>query len=296
MQDKRVGVIGLGAMGLGSGRALLDAGFQVFGCDTNADATRAFQDYGGCVCATPAELADHVDVLVTLVVNADQVAAVLLGEHGAATRLAPGALVIQSSTVPPSFARKLEAQLAECHVHLLDAPVSGGTTKARSGELSVMASGTSEVFALADPVLNAMAAQVYRLAESVGVGSTVKMINQLLAGVHIAAAAEAMALGARAGVDEQTLYEVITHSAGNSWMFENRVPHILARDYAAHSAVDIFVKDLGIVADAGRELKFPLPLSSTALQLFTMASATGLGKEDDAAVFKVYPADSTGDA
>ena len=134
-----------------------------------------------------------------------------------------------------------------------------------------------------------MAANVYRLGDGAGNGSRVKIINQLLAGVHIAAAAEAMALGLRMGVDPKSLYEVITHSAGNSWMFENRMTHVLAGDYTPLSAVDIFVKDLGLVLDAARETKFPLPLSATAHQMFMQASSAGHGREDDAAVIKVFP-------
>ena len=132
-------------------------------------------------------------------------------------------------------------------------------------------------------------AQVYRLGDRAGAGSKVKIINQLLAGVHIAAAAEAMALGLREGVDAAALYEVITHSAGNSWMFENRMAHVLAGDYTPLSAVDIFVKDLGLVLDIARASKFPLPLSSTAHQMFMQASTAGYAREDDSAVIKIFP-------
>jgi uncharacterized protein YgbK (DUF1537 family) len=135
-----------------------------------------------------------------------------------------------------------------------------------------------------------MAARVYRLGDRAGNGSKVKIINQLLAGVHIAAAAEAMALGLREGVDPAQLYDVITHSAGNSWMFENRMAHVLAGDYTPLSAVDIFVKDLGLVLDTARATKFPLPLASTAHQMFMQASSAGFAREDDAAVIKIFPA------
>ncbi len=171
---------------------------------------------------------------------------------------------------------------------MLDAPVSGGVLKAAAGELSIMASGSPAAFAKAEAVLAALATRVYRLGDECGQGSTVKMVNQLLAGVHIAAAAEAMALGVRAGVDPQEFYEVISNSAGSSWMFQNRVPHMLAGDYTPLSAVDIFVKDLGIVLETGKELRFPLPLSATAHQLFLMAAAAGFGRQDDAAVVKVF--------
>jgi L-threonate 2-dehydrogenase len=152
-----------------------------------------------------------------------------------------------------------------------------------------MTSGRSEAYERCGALLDAMAAKVYRLGERAGAGSKVKIINQLLAGVHIAAAAEAMALGLREGVDPAALYEVITHSAGNSWMFENRMAHVLAGDYTPLSAVDIFVKDLGIVLDLARASKFPLPLSSTAHQMFMQASSAGFANEDDSAVIKIFP-------
>jgi L-threonate 2-dehydrogenase len=155
--------------------------------------------------------------------------------------------------------------------------------------MTMMTSGTPAAYALCEPLLNAMAASVYKLGDKAGAGSKVKIINQLLAGVHIAAAAEAMALGLREGVDAAALYEVITHSAGNSWMFENRMAHVLAADYTPLSAVDIFVKDLGLVLDMARASKFPLPLSSTAHQMFMQASTAGFAKEDDSAVIKIFP-------
>ncbi|MFO0462055.1 MAG: NAD-binding protein, partial [Burkholderiales bacterium] len=171
----------------------------------------------------------------------------------------------------------------------LDAPISGGAAKAAAGEMTMMTAGRPEAYAKAGGVLDAMAARVYRLGDRAGAGSKVKIVNQLLAGVHIAAAAEAMALGIREGVDPEALYDVITHSAGSSWMFENRMAHVLAGDYTPLSAVDIFVKDLGLVLDTARATKFPLPLSATAHQMFMQASTAGHGREDDSAVIKIFP-------
>jgi L-threonate 2-dehydrogenase len=195
---------------------------------------------------------------------------------------------VLTSTVSPAFARETATRLEAIGRELLDAPMSGGVARAAEGSLTVMASGSPAAFERAEPVLAAIAAQVYRVGEECGQGSTVKMINQLLAGVHIAAAAEAMAFGAQAGVDPALLYEVISNSAGSSWMFQNRVPHMLAGDFTPLSAVNIFVKDLGIVLETGTALRFPLPLSAAAHQLFLMAAAAGLGREDDAAVVKVF--------
>ncbi len=193
------------------------------------------------------------------------------------------------STVDPNFSIGLEAKLEKLGLLYLDAPISGGAARAARGEITMMTAGKPQGYDRAMPVLEAMAAKVYRLGDAAGPGSTVKIVNQLLAGVHIAAAAEAMALGIRAGVDPQQVFDVITHSAGNSWMFENRMPHVLSGDYTPLSAVDIFVKDLGLVLDTARASKFPLPLAATAHQMFSMASSAGHGREDDAAVIKIFP-------
>ncbi|WP_338413604.1 L-threonate dehydrogenase [uncultured Sphaerotilus sp.] len=288
-QGKPIGVIGLGAMGHGMASSLRRAGYRVHVCDVRLEAAQAFAADGGVACASPAELAAHCEVLVSVVVNAAQTDAVLFGEHGAAAAMRPGSVFVMCSTVDPNWSVALEARLAAMGVLYLDAPISGGAAKAASGQMTMMTAGRPEAYAKVGNALDAMAAKVYRLGDQAGNGSKVKIINQLLAGVHIAAAAEAMALGLREGVDAAALYEVITHSAGNSWMFENRMAHVLAADYTPLSAVDIFVKDLGLVLDTARATKFPLPLSATAHQMFMQASTAGFGREDDSAVIKIFP-------
>jgi 3-hydroxyisobutyrate dehydrogenase-like beta-hydroxyacid dehydrogenase len=275
-------------MGLGVARSLLRAGFRTHACDVRKDVLDAFAAEGGVAQPTPAALARECEVVVVLVVNADQTERVLFGADGAAAALAPGAVVIVSVTVPPDFAERLGTRLAERGARMLDAPVSGGAAKAAAGQMTIMASGAPEAFAACEDVLAAIAMKVYRLGDAPGMGSKVKMINQLLAGVHIAAMAEAMALGIKAGADPQVVYEVISNSAGSSWMFQNRAPHILAGDYSPLSAVNIFVKDLGIVLDSARKLTFPLPLTATAHQMFLATSAHGHGGEDDSAVIKMF--------
>ena len=284
-----IGVIGLGAMGRGIALSLRRAGYRVHVCDVRPEAVQAFVADGGVGCAHPAELASRCEVVVSVVINAAQTEAVLFGDQGAAAVMKPGHLFVMCSTVDPNVSIAFEQRLAERGVLYLDAPISGGAAKAAAGQMTMMTAGTPEAYAKAGKALDAMAAQVYKLGDRAGNGSKVKIINQLLAGVHIAAAAEAMALGLREGVDPAALYEVITHSAGNSWMFENRMAHVLAADYAPLSAVDIFVKDLGLVLDTARATKFPLPLASTAHQMFMQASSAGFAREDDAAVIKIFP-------
>jgi len=285
-----LGVIGLGSMGRGAALTALQRGVAVWGFDVNPAAGQAITQAGGKLASSVAELARHCDAVVVLVVNAAQTESVLFGEGGLVGNLRTGGVVITSATVDPTLPPAWEQRLAEHGLHLIDAPVSGGAAKAAKGEMTVMASGRPEAFEAAGGLLDAVAGKVYRLGDQAGVGSTVKMVNQHLAGVHIAAACEAMALGIRAGADANALYEVITNSAGNSWMFTNRVPHILEGDYTPLSTVNIFVKDLGIVLDAARKLAFPLPLAAAAHQLYLGTSAAGHGQEDDSAVIKLYAA------
>jgi len=287
--DKQVGVIGLGAMGGGMARSLRRVGYGVHVFDVRPDTASAFAAEGGTACVSAAELAARCDVVVSVVVNAAQTEDLLFGAGAVAQSMKRGAVFVMCSTVDPAWSAALEARLAERGILYLDAPISGGAAKAAAGQITMMTAGRPEVYEKCGAVLDGMAAKVYRLGDRAGAGSKVKVINQLLAGVHIAAAAEAMALGLREGVDPAALYEVITHSAGNSWMFENRMAHVLAGDYTPLSAVDIFVKDLGLVLDLARASKFPLPLSSTAHQMFMQASTAGFAKEDDSAVIKIFP-------
>src|SRR5687767_2011186 len=225
------GVIGLGAMGLGIAQSLRRAQFDVHVFDVRREAAQAFARDGGTACATAAQLAASCDVVVSVVVNAVQTEAVLFGEGGGAAAMRQGGAFMMCSTVDPSWSSAMEARLAGLGLLYLDAPMSGGAAKAAAGDLTMMTSGRPEAYAKCQPVLDAMAARVYRLGDRAGAGSKVKTIHQLLAGVHIAAAAEAMALGLREGVDPKALYDVITNSAGNSWMFGNRMAHVLEGDY-----------------------------------------------------------------
>jgi putative dehydrogenase len=284
-----VGVIGLGAMGLGMASSLRRAGYKLSVFDVRTEAAEKFAAGGGVACASLAELGANCDVVVSVVVNAAQTESVLFGDQGCAAAMKPGSLFVMCSTVDPNWSIALQARLEPMGILYLDAPISGGAARAASAEMTMMTAGTAAAYEKAGGILGAMAAKVYKLGDTAGAGSKVKIINQLLAGVHIAVAAEAMALGLREGVDPAALYEVITHSAGNSWMFENRMAHVLAADYTPLSAVDIFVKDLGLVLDMARATKFPLPLSATAHQMFMQASSAGFGGQDDSAVIKTFP-------
>ena len=283
----KIGVVGLGSMGYGIATSLLRVGHAVFGADINPEAVKRLRADGGAE-KDAQSAAPELDALVVVVLSAAQAEAVLFGEAGLAARLRAGAVVMLCVTVAPEYARSAAQRCAARGVHFLDAPISGGSVKAARGELSVMASGATEAFAAARPALDAMAQTVFELGDSAGAGSAMKAVNQMLAGVHIAAMAEAITFAMTQGIKPDAFLKVIPNCAGTSWMLENRAPHIAAGDYTAHSAVDIWPKDLGIVLDVARASNFSAPLTATALQQFVAAAGMGLGREDDSAVAKVY--------
>ena len=285
----QVAVIGLGAMGMGAALSCLRAGLHTHGIDLDPAARERLAVAGATSVGADANaIADRLDAVLLLVVNAAQVRRILLGEQGLARRLKPGTAIMISATIASEEAEAIASELTAQGLLVLDAPVSGGAVKAEAGAMTVMAAGAQAAFDRLQPVLEAVAAHVFTIGERPGQGSTVKIIHQLLAGVHIAVAAEAMALASRAGVPLDLMYQVITQAAGNSWMFENRMPRVLSGDYNPRSAVDIFVKDLKLVAEQGQALNFPLPLASAALNQFLNASNAGHGQEDDSAVIKAY--------
>jgi L-threonate 2-dehydrogenase len=286
----KVAVIGLGTMGLGAALNLHRKGHAVTGCELREPARDELVTAGAAAVASPAELPADLEAVVVFVVNAAQTEAVLFGDAGCLAKLRPGTVILCCATVAPEAARALGKRVIDDGFLVLDSPVSGGRVGAHAGTMTVMASGSDAAFEKAQPVLDAISTKVWKLGAEPGIGSTVKMVNQLLAGVHIATAAEALALGIRAGADARTLYDVISTSAGSSWMWQNRVPHILDADDTPLSAVNIFVKDLGIVLDQARTLTFPLPLAATAHQLFLAAAAHGEGARDDAFVIRVWQA------
>ncbi|KAJ6969985.1 hypothetical protein NC653_034524 [Populus alba x Populus x berolinensis] len=302
---KRIGFIGLGAMGFGMATHLLKSNFCVAGYDVYKPTLTRFANAGGLIGNSPAETSKDVDVLVVMVTNETQAESVLYGDLGAVAALPSGASIILSSTVSPAFVSQLERRLQGegKGLKLVDAPVSGGVKRASEGTLTIMASGTDEALTCTGAVLSALSEKLYVIRGGCGAGrelnyyslffsiiafSGVKMINQLLAGVHIASGAEAMAFGARLGLNTRMVFDFVKNSGGTSWMFENRVPHMLDNDYTPYSALDIFVKDLGIVCRESSSLKVPLHIATVAHQLFLAGSAAGWGRQDDAGVVKVY--------
>ncbi|MDW3225303.1 MAG: L-threonate dehydrogenase [Paracoccaceae bacterium] len=285
--SQTVAVIGLGSMGYGIAASALRAGHKTHGFDVNAARVADFLAEGGAPGALDV-IAGDLDAVIVVVLNAAQTEEVLFGAEALVPQLKPGAVVLACATVPPEVARSLASRAQEHDVLYIDGPISGGAVKAASGQLSVMASGSEAAFVAARPVLDAIAETVFELGDEVGAGSAMKAVNQLLAGVHIATMAEALTFGMTQGVSPDKFVEVISKCAGTSWMLENRAPHIVEGDYTPHSAVNIWLKDLGIVLDIAKTDKFSAPITAAALQQFVAAAGQGLGGEDDAAVAKVY--------
>uniref|UniRef100_L2FZS9 Ketose-bisphosphate aldolase class-ii-like protein n=1 Tax=Colletotrichum fructicola (strain Nara gc5) TaxID=1213859 RepID=L2FZS9_COLFN len=289
----RVGFIGLGAMGFGMACNLVKKPqYQVQGFDVYPPSAEKLVAQGGSVGASPREVAKTSDILVCMAANAQQIDDILFNHQtGALETLPEHATVLLCSTVPPTYHEALPDRIAKkgrSDVLVVDGPVSGGTKRAAEGTLTIFAAGTSVALQRADKILHDMSEKLYIIPGGPGAGSKVKMVNQLLVGTHIAAASEAMGLAAKAGLNTREVYNIITNAAGNSWAFENRVPHMLDGDWTPLSALNIFVKDMGIVVSTARTLQFPVPLASTAEQLYIQGAAQGLGLDDDAGLVRVF--------
>jgi L-threonate 2-dehydrogenase len=279
--------VGLGAMGRPMARALLKGGHAVRGFDLNPAALDELARDGGAPCQTAASACDGADALVLMVVNAEQAEQVLFAD-GAAEALGPGKLAILMATCPPDKVRAIGGKLAAIGIDFLDAPVSGGVVGAEAAALTIMAGGPQAVFDRAKPVLDRLGDKVRHVGLRLGDGAAMKTVNQLLCGVHIVAAAECVALAEKLGLDGGSVIDILSQSAAGSWMLGNRGPRMVMEDPPVTSAVDIFVKDMGIVLAAGEQTKLGLPLSALARQMFLQASGMGLGRADDSQVVQVY--------
>ena len=280
-----IAFVGLGAMGLPMALNLAKSGYTVQGFDLNPAALSTLERQGGISAKSAAEAAQNADTLILMVVNATQAEAVLF-EAGAANALNPGAHVIVMATCYPAAVKSLAARIEATGRHYIDAPVSGGVVGATAGTLTIMASAPN--LAPVQPLLDILGAKVVHVGRAPGQGAAVKAINQLLCGVHIAAAAEALALARKSGIDPAVMLDIVRTSAAASWMLNDRGPRMLEPDPNVSSAVDIFVKDLGITLEAGRDAKAATPLAAIAHQLFLAASAQGHGRADDSQLIRTY--------
>jgi 3-hydroxyisobutyrate dehydrogenase len=280
--------VGLGAMGRPMARRLLGIpGTVVRGFDISPASLAELAAAGGVPCQTASVAAEGAEALLLMVVNADQAEQVLFAD-GAALALGRGKLVVLMATCPPDRVKAIGEKLADMGIAFLDAPVSGGVVGAEAGTLTIMAGGPKVVFDRAALFLLRLGDKLRHVGLNHGDGAAMKTVNQLLCGVHIAAAAECIALAERLGLDGKAVIDILSQSAAGSWMLANRGPRMVMDDPPVTSAVDIFVKDMGIVLAAGEQAKLGLPLSALARQMFLQASGMGLGRADDSQVIAVY--------
>jgi len=286
---QNVAFVGLGAMGAPMAASLLSSGFELRVFDVREENARPLVEMGAAGVASPREAAEGSDALFLMVVNAEQTEGALFGGSGAAEALAPGAAVVVMSTVGPEPVRALDGRLSGHGLQLLDAPVSGGVGRAERGDLLIMAGGPEVLFEKLKPALDAMGSTVVHCGPAAGDGQSVKLVNQLLCGVHIAAAGEALAYAEALGLDPESVFETIRHGAAGSFMLEDRGRRMLDRAFLPpKSALDIFVKDMGLVREAAAGRGFETPLSDAAHGLYEAGASMGFGREDDSGIVRVF--------
>ncbi|GCB43281.1 NAD(P)-dependent oxidoreductase [Streptomyces sp. NL15-2K] len=293
----RTAVLGLGAMGLPMARRLAGE-LPVVVYDISAERRALLTAEGATEAASPAEAAREADVVLLAVRDRAQVEGALFGPDGAAATLRPGAVVVLTSTVGPEAARAVAERLAPQDVLLVDAPVSGGPVRAGNGDLLIVVGAEDTALKAARPVLDLLASTLTVIGPRPGDGQALKAVNQLLAGVHIAAAAEAVALARGLGLAPATVVDSLKHGAAGSFMFADRGPRMVETyedgpDPEVRSRLDIFVKDMGIVTGIAKDAHVPVPLAAAAEQLYLLGEHAGLGDRDDSSVVTVLSPKNT---
>ncbi len=284
----RVAVIGLGAMGQGMARNLAGAGFDVGCFDVNEKAMAELHHDNVRVEESAAAAARDAEIVFLVVFRVEQANELLFESDELLNASASGAVIVMNTTVSPEQALSTAERLQALGFSYVDAPVTGGKKGADEATMTIIAAAPQTVMARTEAAFDAISGRIYHIGEEAGAASTVKMINQMLVGINVAATCEALAFATRAGADPKKVFDVITHGAGNSLAFETRAPNVFARDYSPRGVIEIFTKDLGIVSDVARKLDFPLPLTTSALQQYLAAAARGYGRDDDASVVKIY--------
>ena len=282
--SEKIGYIGLGIMGQGMARNLLKAGFPLSVWNRTASKAEAFIAEGATAKATPAEVAADSDIILVCVSDTPDVEAVILGENGVIHGAKAGSLVIDCSTISPQATTAIAEKLAAKRVQMLDAPVSGGSEGAAKGTLSIMIGGAAEDVARAMPVFQAMGKTITHVGGT-GAGQTVKLVNQVLVVGNCLAMCEALLLAQAGGVDLKKTYDAISQGAAGCWMFTNRAPQIINRDWRPGFMVSLQQKDLRLVLEAADQLGVPLPGTSLIFNLYRTIE-NKLGQEGNHALVK----------
>ncbi|MEO7115226.1 MAG: NAD(P)-dependent oxidoreductase [Caldimonas sp.] len=290
----RIGIVGIGAMGLPIARNLHGRGHRLAVCDIDPVAIAAATAIGIEACDSPAALAARSDVLIVVVVDAAQIDDVLFGPEGVvAAKSRPAAdrlCVMLCSTIAAEDTERFGARLAAHAVDVLDAPISGGPARAGDGSMSMMLAGDPSLLNRHDALLRAMAAKRFYIGPRLGDAARTKLVNNLLAGVNLVAAAEAMALGARLGLDRRALFDVISASSGASWIGSDRMARALDGDWVPRARAAILTKDVGLAVGMAGAAGIATPLGAEALKVFEATLAAGFADLDDAAVIRaIWP-------
>lgn len=280
----KVGFIGLGAMGGPMARNLIEAGVPLVVNDIDASKTAKLNAE---VAASAKDVAAAVDRTIVIVETTEQAQSVIAGPDGIIQAARPGHIVICMATIDPFAARALAQELTAKGVAMIDAPVSGGTGRAQSGDLSVIVGGDAAIVAKCEDLFTVMGNKTFHVGP-LGSGLAMKLVNNMLVQVNTVAVAEALVLGVKAGLDPKTMYEVVRVSTGGSAAWELRVPRILSGDYVPGGTIDISYKDQELETAFAKRLGVPVLLANVSQQVYQMARAQGLNKQDGSAIVKVF--------
>jgi len=283
--SEKVGFVGLGIMGRGMAHNLLKAGFSVRVWNRTASRMDALVEAGAEAGSSPADVAAHCDIIVTCVSDTPDVEAVILGQDGIIHTVSAGKLIIDCSTISPQTTKDIAAQLNEKGVHLLDAPISGGSEGAANGTLSIMVGGEAEQFERARPVFEAMGKTITHVGAQ-GAGQSVKLVNQILVVGNMLAVSEALVFAQASGLDLRKTLEAVVGGAAGSWMLANRAPQCIERDWRPGFTINLQQKDLRLVLEAADQLGVPIPGTSLIFNLYRPLEAGGLGEEGNHAMIK----------
>ncbi len=287
----RVGIIGIGAMGWAMARNLFSRQYQVTVRDIRPDAQSQAAGWGMRVAESPASLAGAVDIVAIVVVNAAQIAEVLLGTPDCLGLLEggkPEQIVLLCSTISPDSTISFAKQLAVRGIIAIDAPISGGPARALTGDMSMMLAGPQAALESLDGLLADFAKHRFHLGATVGDASKAKLVNNLLAGINLAASAEAMAFGMQLGLAPQTIFDIVSASSGNSWIFQDRMARAIQDDFAPRAAAPVLTKDLGLATALAKTVNAKTPLGDAAYARFSETIDQGWADLDDAAILKTY--------
>jgi 3-hydroxyisobutyrate dehydrogenase-like beta-hydroxyacid dehydrogenase len=288
MAVRRLGFIGLGAIGAPMAKTLVTSGFQLSVFDILPERMRPLVEAGARGASSPAEASENAEAIIIMVMTASQVEDVLFGDDGAVQALAPGSALLIMSTIGPEKVGTLAGELAESELRVLDAPVSGGPSRAEEGDLLIMVGGARDLLDESRSVLETMGSTVVHCGASPGDGQAVKMVNQLLVGIHLAAAGEALAYADALGLDPRFVFEAVKKGAANSFMLENRGDSMLSGEFAGGSKLEILIKDVDLAVEAAKKQGFHAPLGSAAHEIYQQASELGLSGEEDAGVIRIF--------